>query len=118
MLTNQEIFDAAWKQAQLKKKCVSVGTCLYRKYNEDGTCDKCFIGAAIPDELYDRRLEQRSGAYVLAELGLIDSRQWLMDIRQSALVSELQRVHDIVLVEYWNIELSAIAAKYSLTVPV
>ena len=111
MLTNQEIFDAAWKQAQLKKKCVSVGSCLYRKYNEDGTCDKCFIGAAIPDELYARRLEQHAGAWVLAELGLIDSSQ-------STLISELQRVHDVVLVKYWNADLSAIAAKYSLTVPV
>lgn len=112
-LTNQEIFDAVWKHAQLKDKCIKDSTCLYRRYNKDGTCSKCFVGAIIPDELYADKFETRPASDVLVELGIVDHT----DKETLLFVNALQRVHDSVPPERWNDELIALATRYKLVVP-
>ena len=113
-LTKQEIFDAVWKQAQLKDKCLYHGTCLYRRNNDDGTCSKCFIGAIIPDDLYASKFEARPASDVLVELNIveaIDRDTWLF-------ANALQRIHDSRNIIEWNVELVALASNHKLVVPV
>ena len=118
MLTLQDIFNAAWEQAKLKKKAYDpeIGRCLYRKYNEDGTCDKCFIGAIITDEQYKSHdLENQPGANLVQyTLNLMPN---IKHVERTA-INELQSIHDDYNIDEWNDELVAYAAKYELVVPV
>ena len=56
-MTNQEIFDKIWERAKTKKKAEVNGLCEYR--SKKGKL-ACFIGYLIPDELYDKRIEENS----------------------------------------------------------
>jgi hypothetical protein len=114
MLPLQEIFNAAWEQAKLKKKAFDPesGRCLYRKRNEDGTCDKCFIGAIIPDEQYYSNYENTGGISVLHSLNLIPSGLQLEEA-----IIELQQIHDMLGVDEWHNALVAYAENHALVVP-
>lgn len=113
-LTKQEIFDAVWKHAQLKDKCICHSTCLYRRNNDDGTCSKCFVGAIIPDDLYASKFEARPASEVLVELNIVEA----IDRETLLFANALQRIHDQAAVIHWIDDLVALAAKYKLVVPV
>lgn len=116
-LTKQQIFDAAYLQAQKKTRCTQQGACLY----SDQQGKKCFIGALIPDELYKTSLENRKGNAVLVELGMLPARdnRLINDdyYDMETFITQLQKVHDSLDVSVWNDSLIGIANQHKLTVP-
>ena len=59
-MNRQEIFDkvVAYASTMTEPAANASGMCQYRIFNEDGVVvNKCLIGALIPDELYDPKME-------------------------------------------------------------
>lgn len=89
--------------------------CAYR--GVDGL--KCVVGALIPDELYDARMEGQSvstgGLYdVLARAGVVEVGD---APGKMTMLYDLQRVHDLCAVSNWAERLQHIAKKYNLIMP-
>lgn len=113
-MTNQEIFDKVYKHL-LTQNARSTGGfafgCMYRGH----AGRKCAVGCLVPDERYSTHLEGHgvSHPHVLDALGfsvpVADDTMRLLD--------RLQRVHDLDPPEAWPIQLAAVAATFSLTVP-
>lgn len=133
-LTMQDIFTAAYTQSLKKEKSVyssssihiitqkqAYGTCLYRSDNGK----KCFVGALIPDELYEPNLEHRKGSTVLAALGLLPHRplpdEGIGALQEwndtQALIIQLQKIHDTIPIEQWDTCLRKLAEDYHLQIP-
>ena len=133
-LTMQDIFTAAYTQSLKKEKSMyssssvhvvnqsqAYGNCLYR--TDDGK--KCFIGAIIPDELYEPSLEHRAGTAVLVSLALLPRINYDKMLESElntwndtqALIIRLQKIHDSIPVDQWDICLRKLAEEYHLTVP-
>lgn len=124
-LTMQDIFNGAYIQAQRKIKCVSspsyetAGNCLYRNLQKE--C--CFIGALIPNELYNSDMENRKGNRVLIQANLLPEIDRLSEDSVSSyydyesFITQLQKVHDSFPIETWNGALTRIAEQYNLQVP-
>lgn len=85
-MTEQKIFDkvATHLQKQGRRALDKDGVCVYR--GEEGA--KCAVGALIPDELYDSKVE---GVTVAGIPRHDDTEE---DARKLVLLSRLQRVHD------------------------
>lgn len=134
MLTMQEIFTAAYTQSLKKEKSMyssssvhvvaqaqAYGSCLYR--SDDGK--KCFIGAIIPNELYEPSLEHRAGTAVLISLALLPRIDYAKMLKSElyawndtqALIIRLQNIHDTIPVEHWDTSLRKLAEDYHLEIP-
>lgn len=109
--TTQEAFDAMAKHL-LTQNAVSrfpgEVTCSYR--GPDGL--KCAVGALIPDEIYRPKLE---GMHIFAEgfapvLNKIIGKSVDVDI-----LYQVQRVHDYMAPNVWEMSLYEIAKDYGLT---
>lgn len=109
-LTPQSLFDIVWKRAKDPRKAISSdGECLYRGGGEDGSLC-CFVGAAIPDSLYDPAYE-RKGAWKVAEA----HPERFADLGR--LMGMLQSIHDDCDPEEWEGELRWLASSRGLKVP-
>ena len=104
-LTNQDLLNAAWEQAKLKTRSEDGRACKYRGPNGA----KCFIGAAIPDERYDPRIEGRPLCYAFDKV--------YMTMGNVKLAVALQMVHDYHPVNEWDRRLRELAQEYALTIP-
>lgn len=118
MLTLQEIFDRVVRHAR-KQGCKSLGmwkpghpgACAYR--GDGGT--KCFMGALIPDEVYDPRIE---GCSVPSSRGLINRilRDSGVDvITHAEPLAHLQKIHDRYAVKDWESAFQFFSQKYDLS---
>ena len=91
-MNQQDVFDrvVAHAREQGRRSLLSTGSCAYR--GEDGT--KCFIGALITDEAYDRSLEcQGVGSYEVSE-ALAASGVVIETPEDINLCTRLQTIHD------------------------
>jgi len=105
--TLQECFDIIWERAKDLTRCVSENE--RRRYrNEKG--EACFIGALIPEEMYDQAIEGK---------GLNNKRVVLpasLEVFRDEL-KRLQDVHDAVAPQSWRRRLQDAADDFGLTVP-
>ena len=105
--TLQECFDIIWERAKDLTRCVSENE--RRRYrNEKG--EACFIGALIPEELYDPAIEGK---------GLNDKRVVLpksLEMFRDKL-KRLQDIHDAAAPQSWRQRLRDAADDFGLTVP-
>lgn len=91
-MNQQDVFDrvVAHAREQGRRSMLPTGSCAYR--GEDGT--KCFIGALITDEAYERGLEcQRVDSYEVRE-ALAASGVSVDSPDEEAFLVALQRIHD------------------------
>jgi hypothetical protein len=119
-MTKQEIFDKVWKRAQdprpARRRRATGWTCVYRQRVNKSKTRCCFIGALIPDELYDPKMENQNVDTVLE---VFDKVKELLDPldENAELLQELQQVHDRRAPDVWNDTLWTIARDYGLVVP-
>jgi hypothetical protein len=125
-MDNQEIFNIVYQGLKSQDFRQSVGTdinrtCLYRGPNNT----KCAFGHLIPDDVYDKRLEERSIQ------SLIDTKQdfkeqlsgffeWLSQFSEDHLflLRILQYAHDCYVdPSSMQKRLKEIAERYNLTIP-
>lgn len=123
-MTMQKIFDKVYvhlikqgaKSMRGLPSCPDLPVCAYRGYN--GT--SCAVGCLIPDEAYTPEMEGvgvRSGsvACLLMRAGVLADPY---DDRTLSFLGDLQGIHDGCPVPTWEGQLSRVASKYRLTVPV
>ena len=111
-LSNQEIFNIVWERAKDKRKATKgVWGCAYRAKQPDGEVLKCFIGACIPDSMYEPKME---GAIEFLLLGY-PALGFLYP--QAGFLAALQSIHDKALPDEWEQRLRLTADKYKLTIP-
>jgi hypothetical protein len=123
-MDNQEIFDKVVAHAR-KQNCKAINSetaeCRYR--TDDGR--KCFIGALIPDELYDSKIEGLAVAFLPRTLEILGARSNRIDINsvlyslgiqneQMTFCSDLQKIHDRCSIDKWELSFIDIAWKYNL----
>lgn len=109
MMTKQEIFDkvVAHLRAQGGKALNENQMCQYRA--RDGA--KCAIGCLILDEHYSKSLEGENVDQVLVYDALRASG---MPSKAIDLVRELQKVHDCVRTNQWEVEFVIVAGLHGL----
>ncbi len=116
MKTQQEIFDIAAthllrqnsKSARHSSNSHSVA-CLYR-----GRGDlKCAIGIFIPDDLYDKDMEQKDVNVLFQEFPEALAACGL-DVSEKKLLRGLQSIHDQHPVREWRARLSQLARRLKL----
>ena len=106
-MTNQEAFTTVVLHLRKQGRPAREGfDCLYRA--PDGC--KCAVGALIPDDQYDPKLE---GSHVRALVDLPALQDLNLD-----LLHDLQIAHDTVDPENWESQLAFLARAYKLEVPV
>lgn len=112
-MTEQEIFDkAAAHLLEQGKRARENGRCCYRA-SVSGTVLKCAVGALIPDELYDPRLEGLPAIRGFPEsVGESELR------RKVVLLGSLQIVHDQFHEDSWKGELTKLAKAVGLSTKV
>jgi len=109
-------------------KCSRLDTdCRYR--GPEGL--KCAIGALIPDDLYDARIEGKAVGWIAAKL-FGSKLPWtehsmLRDILEKAVgakciadfefLASLQRIHDKYFVEEWELQLRRVGRMHELNFP-
>lgn len=110
-MTNQELFDKVVAHARAQK-CRSYdpdnGNCLYR--GPGGT--KCFIGALIPDDKYDPKMDEdrlAAGADCVREAAGYEG------LSATNLACQLQGIHDSRAVEVWEEQFQEVAKDFNLT---
>lgn len=125
MLTMQKVFDKIWERAGTKvlAQAENSGDCLYR--TPEGLC--CFIGALIPNDVYDPEIEgaslsrdDASGKICIPHIFDNVLRASGIDTENPELVSLLekcQRIHDSERIVKWDNKLQELAEQYDLTVP-
>jgi len=108
-MTNQELFDIVVAHARKQKvRAVDNGVCKYR--TPEG--HKCFAGAVIKDEFYDKSFEGL-GAAVPAVARALEASG--VDSDQLDLVYKLQTIHDRNYEPQWDFEFSKLATEEGLT---
>jgi len=125
MIDKQAIFNAVVAHSRAQpRKAMKNSTCRYR--TETG--DKCFVGALIPDELYDECLEGGSIMSLMSyrtELDqmsssnrkvyeLLTKMYGTLDEKEWELLKQLQRTHDEFRVEDWEREHRRVATYFDL----
>ena len=119
-MNNQEAFNKIWERAKdhREAKVPITKNCKYRLRTEEGETLKCFVGALIPDELYDSELEGLSISNLLG--GTLESfeplAEYFKGISKSILI-ECQWVHDLYKPKDWEGRLREVAQQYSLEIP-
>lgn len=109
-MNNQEAFDIMVKHLRKQgRRCMADKKCLYR--GPDGM--KCAVGALIPDSHYDPEMESGGAAEDIA--GNYRIPEW--DGIETALLSNMQDVHDSFDPSDWERKFAAVAADFGLTVP-
>lgn len=88
-MTNQQVFDKVLEHSrQMTEKCeieiANIKKCMYR--GKDG--NKCFVGALIPDEIYNPSIEEHDAENAIDILFLFDKFQ------DHNLLDALQIIHD------------------------
>ena len=118
-LTNQKLFEIVWERSKDKRRALKSPTtsaCSYRSH--DGL--KCFIGAAMPDKIYSKRMDGMLGNSGLGFRELVShfpiAQGYFINIRED-FATELQRCHDSIPPDEWEKELLHLATDYELTVP-
>jgi len=128
MRTFQEIFDNVVTnlRRQWARSVNEEGTCLYR----DGKGNKCAAGWEIPDELYTADMERTyitdlseddiaGRGSIIENPNCVFPGQVLKDKlrytdEQLRFLRELQRIHDLELLDSWERHWSRLAEKYGL----
>lgn len=121
-MTPQEIFDkvATHLLTQRERAFGIDGECCYRGVG--GT--KCAIGALIPDELYDKKLEGCSVLMdkvrqVLEGAGVLPKNSGhIYSDGNVLLLNKLQRIHDCTTEANWPHELDYVASELGLSAAV
>jgi len=125
MIDKQAIFNAVVAHSRAQpRKAMEGARCRYR--TTEG--NKCFIGALVPDELYDACMESgqimsafvyrtelditttanRKAHQVITKMyGELDDKEW-------DLLKQLQRTHDAYNVEEWEREHRRVAHTFKL----
>lgn len=109
-MKNQTAYDIV-KTHLLKQKRQSKdvgGACVYR--SEEGL--KCAIGALLPDDLYDEKLEGEGVRSLLEASGKVQAHFEGVD---EELLCELQYTHDEYEPSDWAVALEEIAHDFRLT---
>jgi hypothetical protein len=109
--THQQAFDLVVEHAHGMDEPsmlwgIDTDTCAYR--GEGGR--KCFIGALIPDDLYEERFDAEEGGHsveTLVEEGLVRGVS-------VGLLKDMQDVHDFSIQSAWGIRLRQVAARWRL----
>lgn len=113
--TLQSAFDIVVKHAR-QQQCQAMESdrCLYRS----STGLKCFIGALIPDELYDPKMEGYTVAGILNH-PITNIRQLfdanIDDAFLENFLTSLQKIHDSNYVEHWEMWFDKFALEFNLT---
>ena len=142
--TLQQVFDRVWQWAIVEKnpKCGTSAACFYRKptreeLNERSTRARdidpdllgsaCWIGACIPDSLFEGKNPTGNVNSLIQDYprirahfpGLVD--EYDSETRPSALtlgaLNALQEIHDTTAPDEWELELRWFARNHGLTVP-
>jgi len=88
------------------------GTCMYRAPN--GL--KCFIGAVFPDEIYKPEMECMGIHALVRDYPEIHEFFEVEREEDTQFLSNLQCIHDSVIVEQWEENLKDFAKRYGLEV--
>lgn len=91
-MNRQFVFDTIVNHAFSQQKCAvnSFGKCRYR--TDNGL--KCFIGALIPDSMYDKEMEGR-GVLDIAQNYPEFCDYWQIGESDLLLLADLQMLHDM-----------------------
>lgn len=117
MKTNQEIFDqvAIHLMTQRRRAEHLDGRCVY--HAEDGS--KCAVGCLISDDAYSPTIEYEllPDSWGISTLG---SALEASGVSRSSylLLGRLQILHDATPPAKWRLELSSVAVRFGLTLPV
>lgn len=105
--TAQEVFDQVAQHllTQNQKSLADESPALCRYRNGSGL--SCAAGCLIADDEYQPATMEKSEWFTLAYKGIVPSHH-------EGLISELQAVHDSILVEDWLQELKIVAQRYNL----
>lgn len=95
----QEIFDTVVRhlKTQGKQSRTSSGTCVYRKFEADGSVLKCAVGCLIPDDVYTPEMDGDGWEIGKLVEAICDEFEDILPkyFQQNVkLFSELQKVHD------------------------
>lgn len=113
----QEAFNKVWdwtivqNQPKSENQFEDTNYCLYRGQNNT----KCFIGALIPDDLYQESMEKNSVDALVTDFPTISN---LLEINNDTLAfyMRMQTIHDYEF-DKREIYLRTLARDYHLTVP-
>lgn len=86
-MTNQQVFDKVLEHSrQMTEQCYDekLNSCAYR----DGKGNKCFVGALIPDELYNPAIESTDAENAIDILYMLDKFESI------DFLNRLQTIHD------------------------
>lgn len=112
-MDKQEFFNKVVTHLLKQNKKSGVpGQCKYRT-EMDGEVLRCAIGACIPDDIYDERMEDRGIAEIMAEFPEV--RPYLSD--DVRFMIQLQQIHDRSYPKYWRLHLRFVARDYGLEMP-
>ena len=123
-MNNQEAFNKIWERAKDRREAFDdfEGSCMYRcRISEEETI-ACFVGALIPDELYDPAIERLS-VKDLVDLTDNDLYKVLKPIADFLggvdvkFLSKCQNIHDAYNPREWEGKLRAVAKEWDLEVP-
>lgn len=116
-MTPQQIFDAvvAHARQQPERALNEFGHCRYR----DHYGRKCFVGALIPDELYQPRMENQSVEAVFEFFPEVEAHIIQDDQEHKSsikfLLIKLQDIHDYYTPEVWEDKFRDLAQQSNLT---
>jgi len=128
MIDKQSVFNAVVAHSRAQpSKAMEFSACRYR--TNDGK--RCFIGALVPDELYDPGMECGSVQKKLTydtEYAMLGSQNHkffevltkmfgTLDSEELELLRDLQNVHDNYDVEFWEQQLERVSRLYKLAFP-
>lgn len=124
MITKQEAFDIIWERAkdkrQARTKPANGGHCRYRMTTPEGDQIACFIGAIMPDDMYDDSMETFNiGSLICGSEeneAFVDIRN-LLGVHHKNFYERLQNIHDHQDPGEWEHWLRQVAEDHELTIP-
>ena len=113
-MNNQQAFDTMvqhLRKQRRRSKSTNEASCLYR--GPGGL--KCAIGALIPDELYDERMEGKSiNRLLISECDTFPELSYLFEGIDEQLLDGMQNIHDYSEPNEWERRFELCAAEYNL----
>jgi len=108
----QEIFDKVVEHARgMAKKCSRGAVCYYR--HPDNPNYKCFVGALIPDDIYDAKMENKTVGQLFEKIEHLFNKQ-IVDGDLLIFLTHLQQLHDYKNTNQWVEQFEYLASVYNL----
>lgn len=114
-LNLQGAFNIIWERAKNKVAAMNEWKeCCYRT-THNGEPIACFLGACIPDSLYDPKMEMKDARTLSQEFPTQFKK--VFGVTDPGDLRDMQRIHDLEDPSKWDNSLRGFANAYDLTIP-